>query len=372
VTYRVQLKEIVIQVSRDGRERSGTGFYITRNLILTCYHVLGEAETNEPLRDKYWIQHDRWKTWQQAEPVPAYCHRERDTAVLRCSSYPMDVTAELRFADWDNQVFQFTSRGYDADTREWGVGATTIEGTVDDSTYLKGHPRLRLRTEPGTVVQGRSGSPVWSQRQDAIVGIVDWVGQELSPGGGDEVLAIPIAEALAVANDAQSIAELAAIERQINEPYRERTNSFVKVAEEDIDQVAAVCYQRVGESVQLLLVKSDGGRWIFPKGGIKKGEQPWMAAEREALEEAGVTGVVRQEPLTKFLHHKRGKKLRGQELVVQAHLLCVQSQQDPEEEGREPTWCTPEVAEARLSEKREPAYGLALRRVVREACQELQ
>lgn len=45
---------------------------------------------------------------------------------------------------------------------------------------------------------------------------------------------------------------------------------------------------------QILLISSthDVEKWIVPGGGIDPGEESRVAAEREALEEAGVVGIV--------------------------------------------------------------------------------
>lgn len=132
------------------------------------------------------------------------------------------------------------------------------------------------------------------------------------------------------------------------------------------DQVAAVCFRRPGPEVELLLVRSDGGRWLFPKGKIKSGEQPELAAEREALEEGGVSGRIRAERLARFIHHKRGFKRAGRDLVVDAYLLEVPESQVPTdcERGREPTWVSATHAKELLSENRAPAYAQAYARVV--------
>jgi tetratricopeptide (TPR) repeat protein len=199
---------------------------ITKDLVVTCYHVLAGQEEAGSLQDKYWIRRDGWEAWEQAEPVSAYCHpAPRDTAILRCSR-SVDRVAEVRLANWDKEtLFRFTSRGYDGHKKKWDMGASTIEGEVRDVTDLKGRPRLRLKTEPGTVVSGRSGSPVWSQRQQAIVGIIDWVGQKLLAGGDDEVLAIPISEIRRPASDEPRTAEkTATIEDEIEGLYQEQVD----------------------------------------------------------------------------------------------------------------------------------------------------
>ena len=52
--------------------------------------------------------------------------------------------------------------------------------------------------------------------------MIDWVGQEMEPGGGDEVLAIPISEVRHLVGDGPSRAEIkATIEHNIEELYVE-------------------------------------------------------------------------------------------------------------------------------------------------------
>jgi 8-oxo-dGTP pyrophosphatase MutT (NUDIX family) len=104
-----------------------------------------------------------------------------------------------------------------------------------------------------------------------------------------------------------------------------------------VDQAAAVCYRRVGESVEFKLVRTTkGGRWVFPKGHIEKGEEPWRTAQREALEEAGVRGPVESEPLAVFPHEKHKQDGRRVELTIAAYLLHVESDSDRPKTRRKP------------------------------------
>ena len=43
------------------------------------------------------------------------------------------------------------------------------------------------------------------------------------------------------------------------------------------------------------------GRWVFPKGGIDEGMTPAETAANEALEEAGLVGVVDENPIGAYL-----------------------------------------------------------------------
>jgi 8-oxo-dGTP pyrophosphatase MutT (NUDIX family) len=73
-------------------------------------------------------------------------------------------------------------------------------------------------------------------------------------------------------------------------------------------QYAALPY-RVGDAgdLEILLVTTrESRRWVIPKGWPMKKRAPWRAAEREALEEAGVEGVIAKTRLGGFHYVKRG------------------------------------------------------------------
>lgn len=73
-------------------------------------------------------------------------------------------------------------------------------------------------------------------------------------------------------------------------------------------QYAALPY-RFGDAgvLEILLVTTrESRRWVIPKGWPMKKRAPWRAAEREALEEAGVEGVVAKTHLGGYHYVKRG------------------------------------------------------------------
>ncbi len=127
---------------------------------------------------------------------------------------------------------------------------------------------------------------------------------------------------------------------------------------------AAICYRRTGSGPEYLLVRTTGGRWTFPKGAIRENETSSQAAEREAFEEAGAIGVVEARCLTTYLHQKREFKRSGIEQQIDAHLMRVESQQDPLEQRRTPTWFDPANALQRLGEDREFRYTDEFRKVL--------
>ncbi len=138
-------------------------------------------------------------------------------------------------------------------------------------------------------------------------------------------------------------------------------------AQQPLEQVAAVCYRIAQESIEFLLVKTTGGRWTFPKGKVDSGEEKWFAAQREAFEEAGVSGDIEHEPLTTYLHEKKEWKGEGIEIKVQAFLLLVKKVQPPEEKQRNPSWFSEAQAGEALADGRKFKHAEEFRRVLREA-----
>jgi 8-oxo-dGTP pyrophosphatase MutT (NUDIX family) len=132
---------------------------------------------------------------------------------------------------------------------------------------------------------------------------------------------------------------------------------------------AAVCYRRTRTAIQILLVKTSGGHyWTFPKGHIRKKERdrPWAAAAREAQEEAGVVGTVRERPLTVYRYPGKARKgIDVWEDRVTAFLLEVTNEGRRHERGRKPMWCHPGEAKARLADGgRETIYAIEQSRVI--------
>ncbi len=151
---------------------------------------------------------------------------------------------------------------------------------------------------------------------------------------------------------------------------------------EDQMRAAAICYRvaktqspssedkQTGkfDSIEILLIRTHGNEWAFPKGRLEAGEEAWQAARREAFEEAGVTGEIRRNPLTTFLYFKPGSH---REIQVVAFLLLVTETQPPGEPERKPRWFTLKQAEAALVQGRQPRYADEFRRVIRLAIREI-
>ncbi|MBF0400986.1 MAG: NUDIX hydrolase [Magnetococcales bacterium] len=73
------------------------------------------------------------------------------------------------------------------------------------------------------------------------------------------------------------------------------------------DQSSVIPVRRQGDSFKVLMISSrKGKRWIFPKGIIESDLSPADSAAKEALEEAGVAGVVLPEMLGRYRYYKWG------------------------------------------------------------------
>ncbi len=139
-------------------------------------------------------------------------------------------------------------------------------------------------------------------------------------------------------------------------------------------QVAAVCYRRNLSGIEFLLVNTDSGKWTFPKGSLEPHLSPSQAAAKEALEEAGATGLIERRHFHIYLHGKGvfwcGPGVR--EFAVRAFLLQVQRLETAKESRRNPTWFDPERAKVALAYRRELKYRSQLREVVDRALARIQ
>ena len=119
-------------------------------------------------------------------------------------------------------------------------------------------------------------------------------------------------------------------------------------------QYAALPWRRRrGHSVEILLVTTRRTRrWIVPKGWPVSGCSPGECAAREALEEAGVLGVIAPKPIGAFPYRKRRKSGESVRCRVEVFPLQVthQLRNWPEKSVREACWCSIDDAVSRASD----------------------
>ena len=139
-------------------------------------------------------------------------------------------------------------------------------------------------------------------------------------------------------------------------------------------QVAAICYRRKGDSIEFLLVHTNGGsKWTFPKGAAERNLSHSQAAEQEAFEEAGVKGRIEPRYFHLYLYSKGvfWKPPGVREFVVKAFLMEVSETNHPHEADRNPTWFRPEEAKRILAQGREVKYAREIQAVVDRALEHL-
>ncbi|MEY2414379.1 MAG: hypothetical protein QOD84_2985 [Acidobacteriaceae bacterium] len=139
-------------------------------------------------------------------------------------------------------------------------------------------------------------------------------------------------------------------------------------------RVAAVCYRRVNESVEFLLVNTaGGGKWTFPKGAPAQSLSHSQAAAREAMEEAGARGLIEPRHFHVYLYSKGvfWKPPGVREFVVKAFLMEVASTDTPCEDERNPTWFPAENARKALAKGREVKYAREMQSVIDRAMEEI-
>ncbi|SHK11808.1 NUDIX hydrolase [Rhodothermus profundi] len=111
---------------------------------------------------------------------------------------------------------------------------------------------------------------------------------------------------------------------------------------------------RNGQIEVLLITSRTVGRWVIPKGNVKRRQSPLEAARQEAYEEAGVRGRLHPEPLGRYLHGRP-----GDQRWVEVYLMTVAEELDdwPEQAERRRCWVP-------LEEARQLVYEEGLRRLL--------
>lgn len=110
----------------------------------------------------------------------------------------------------------------------------------------------------------------------------------------------------------------------------------------------------------LLVTSRETGRWVLPKGWVKKKRTPAETAAEEAFEEAGLVGDIADTPIGIY-HYAKGLP-DGQSVDCAVEVYSLQVRQTladwPERAQRQRRWFTPAEAAELV---REPELRTLLR-----------
>ena len=118
-------------------------------------------------------------------------------------------------------------------------------------------------------------------------------------------------------------------------------------------QFAALPYVQTEEGPRVLLLTSrETKRWVVPKGWPIRGLKPHEVAEREALEEAGIRGLVSEESIGTYSYRKRLHYFSSITCEVEVFALLVAEQKLHwrERAQRQLVWLEPAEAALRVQE----------------------
>jgi 8-oxo-dGTP pyrophosphatase MutT (NUDIX family) len=132
------------------------------------------------------------------------------------------------------------------------------------------------------------------------------------------------------------------------------TTSAPRTPPSERRQVAALPWRRGPHGgVEILLITSrETRRWVTPKGGRMTGRTDAEAAAQEALEEAGVEGVIGERPLGSFRYLKVLKRRASRWCAVDLYGLevTVELADWQERAERERIWLPRDVAAQMVEE----------------------
>jgi 8-oxo-dGTP pyrophosphatase MutT (NUDIX family) len=118
-------------------------------------------------------------------------------------------------------------------------------------------------------------------------------------------------------------------------------------------QVAALPWRHGLHGIEILLVTTrTTRRWTIPKGWTMEGKADHEAAEIEAFEEAGVSGVAEVTPLGQYGYLKVLKNGKPRRLTVHVFAMAIETilEDWPERLERERQWVLPQQALALIGE----------------------
>ncbi len=115
-------------------------------------------------------------------------------------------------------------------------------------------------------------------------------------------------------------------------------------------QSAVIPYRIRNAKVEILIITSSSNkRWIIPKGVIDVGLSAQASAAKEAFEEAGVLGRVRDSLLGTYLHKKWGAECIVKVYSMEVfHIICEEERLEPQRQRR---WIRADQAPDYLQQK---------------------
>lgn len=112
-------------------------------------------------------------------------------------------------------------------------------------------------------------------------------------------------------------------------------------------QAAALPWRETDKGLEIMLITSrDTGRWVLPKGWPERDERPCDAAGREAVEEAGLRGIIAEVATGRYYYGKCLKSGLEKRCEVLVFPLKVERIEDkwPEKGQRKRRWVRPTEA----------------------------
>jgi len=131
-------------------------------------------------------------------------------------------------------------------------------------------------------------------------------------------------------------------------------------------QIAALPlrWSKRGNLKVLLITSRETKRWVMPKGWPMEGKKPWRAAEIEALEEAGVQGVMSKSSIGKYRYLKKlsdGEKVSCEVKLFPMYVHKMRKKW-PEKKERTRRWFSVKAAAKRVREPQLTAILKAIRK----------
>lgn len=107
-----------------------------------------------------------------------------------------------------------------------------------------------------------------------------------------------------------------------------------------MDKVGIIPFRVVKNKLKVLFITSQTrGRWVLPKGNMKKGETPVETCHREGFEESGVKGVVLDQfPITVVVGRQTDNGLEHHPVTYYPYLVTSEDDDFPEKDSRKRRW----------------------------------